>query len=239
MKTIGVIGGMSWESSAEYYKLINRHTKARLGGHHNARSLMVTVDFAPIEALQRTGDWPALGEQLADAARQLERGGAELVILATNTMHRVCEAIEQAIDVPFLHIADPTGDALRAAGIERVGLLGTRYTMEQTFYTGRLRERHGLETRVPDEAERADVHRIIYDELCHGAIRDDSRRVYQRVISDLAARGAQAVILGCTEITLLIKPEHAALPVFDTTALHAQAAVDWAIEADRQGAAAG
>ena len=230
MKTIGVIGGMSWESSTEYYKLLNRHAKARLGGHHNARSLMLTVDFAPIEANQRAGDWHALGQQMAEATRQLERGGADLVMLATNTMHRVYESIEQAIAVPFLHIADPTGDALRAAGVERVGLLGTRYTMEQTFYTGRLRERYGLETIVPDEAQRVDVHRIIYDELCHGSVRDASRAVYQQVIESLAARGAQAVILGCTEITLLIKPEDSALPVFDTTALHAQAAVEWAIE---------
>jgi aspartate racemase len=229
MKTIGVIGGMSWESSTEYYRLLNRHAKARLGGHHNARSLMLTVDFASIEALQRAGDWAALGEQMADAARQLERGGAEIVILATNTMHRVVESIERAISVPFLHIADPTGSALRAAGIERVGLLGTRYTMEQTFYTGRLRERYGLDTLIPHEAERADVHRIIYDELCHGEVNGESRAVYQRVIEELAARGAQAVILGCTEITLLIKPEDSALPVFDTTALHAQAAVEWAI----------
>jgi aspartate racemase len=230
MKTIGVIGGMSWESSTEYYRLLNRHAKARLGGHHNARSLLLTVDFAEVEANQRAGDWHALGEQMAQAARQLERGGADLVILATNTMHRVCESIEQAITVPFLHIADPTGAALRAAGVERVGLLGTRYTMEQTFYTGRLRERYGLDTLVPDGAERADVHRIIYDELCHGRVDDASRKVYQRVIDDLAARGAQAVILGCTEITLLIKPEDSSLPVFDTTALHAQAAVEWAIE---------
>lgn len=229
MKTIGVIGGMSWESSSEYYRLLNRHAKAHLGGHHNARSLMLTVDFAPIEALQRAGDWDALGRQLADAARQLERGGADLVLLATNTMHRVYESIEAAIDVPFLHIADPTGNALRAAGVERVGLLGTRYTMEQSFYTGRLRERYGLETLVPDEAERAEVHRIIYDELCHGKVTDASRAVYQRVIEALAARGAQAVILGCTEITLLIRPEDSVLPVFDTTALHARAAVEWAV----------
>jgi aspartate racemase len=231
MKTIGVIGGMSWESSTEYYKILNRHAKARLGGHHNARSLMLTVDFASIEENQRAGDWAALGQQMADAARQLERGGADLVMLATNTMHRVYESIEAAIDVPFLHIADPTGNALRAAGVERVGLLGTRYTMEQTFYTGRLRERCGLETVIPDETERADVHRIIYDELCHGHVHDASRKVYQHVIESLAARGAQAVILGCTEITLLIKPEDSVLPVFDTTALHAQAAVEWAIEA--------
>jgi aspartate racemase len=223
---------MSWESSTEYYRLFNRHAKARLGGHHNARSLMLTVDFAQVEANQRAGDWNALGQQMADAARQLERGGADLVMLATNTMHRVYESIERAISVPFLHIADPTGTALRAAGIERVGLLGTRYTMEQAFYTGRLRERYGLETVIPDEAERADVHRIIYDELCHGNVIDASRAVYQRVIESLAARGAQAVILGCTEITLLIAQEDSVLPVFDTTALHAQAAVAWAIDSE-------
>ncbi|SDG99666.1 aspartate/glutamate racemase family protein [Paraburkholderia phenazinium] len=238
MKTIGIIGGMSWESSVEYYRLLNRYAKARLGGHHNARNLLLTVDFAEVEAHQRAGDWAALGTQMAAAARQLERGGADLVILATNTMHKVYESIEQAVAVPFLHIADPTGSALRAAGIERVGLLGTRYTMEQAFYTGRLAERYALETLTPNEADRADVHRIIFDELCHGVVHEESRRVYQRVIAELAARGAQAVILGCTEITLLIKPEHAVLPVFDTAALHAQAAVDWAIEADRQGAAA-
>jgi aspartate racemase len=229
MKTIGVIGGMSWESSAEYYRLLNRYAKARLGGHHNARSLMTTVDFAGIEALQRAGDWDALGVQMAQAAAQLERGGADIVLLATNTMHRVCAAIEAAISIPFLHIADPTGAALKAAGVTRVGLLGTRYTMEQDFYVGRLREVHGIEAIVPDEHERADVHRIIYDELCHGIVEAESRRVYQRVIEALAERGAQAVILGCTEITLLIRAEDSALPVYDTTALHAQAAVDWAL----------
>jgi aspartate racemase len=230
-KTIGVIGGMSWESSAEYYRLLNRYAKARLGGHHNARSLMVTVDFAGIEALQRAGDWDALGAQMAEAAMQLERGGAGIVLLATNTMHRVCAAIEATITVPFLHIADPTGIALKAAGVTRAGLLGTRYTMELDFYVGRLRERHGIEAVVPGERDRDDVHRIIYDELCHGVVNDESRRTYQRVIGDLKARGAQAVILGCTEITLLIGAEDSALPVFDTTALHAQAAVDWAMEA--------
>jgi aspartate racemase len=230
MKTIGVIGGMSWESSAEYYRLLNRFAKASLGGHHNARSLMLTVDFASVEEDQRAAEWDKLAEQMADAARRLERGGADIVMLASNTMHRVYEAIEAAIDVPFLHIADPTGDALRAAGVERAGLIGTRYTMEQTFYAGRLRERFGLETVVPDDDGRRDVHRIIYDELCHGVIDEWSRKMYQRVIEDMAARGAQAVILGCTEITLLIKQEDSVLPVFDTTALHAHAAVDWAVK---------
>jgi aspartate racemase len=230
MKTIGVIGGMSWESSAEYYRLLNQYAKVRLGGHHNARILMVTVDFDVIEALQRSGDWKSLGRHMADAAQQLERGGANIVILATNTMHRVHASIETAIAIPFLHIADPTGEALRSAGIERVGLLGTRYTMEQDFYIGRLHNKHGLDVVVPDDHRRADVHRIIYDELCHGVINAESRQIYQDIIKELAERGAQAVILGCTEITLLIRPEDSALPVFDTTALHARAAIDWAVQ---------
>lgn len=229
MKTIGIIGGMSWESSAEYYRVLNQGMKTRLGGHHNARSLMMTVDFDEIEALQRSGDWDTLGEHMANAARALERGGADVVLLATNTMHKVHAAIEAAITVPFLHIADPTGTALRAAGVQRVGLLGTRFTMEQDFYTQRLRERHGLDVFVPDDAGRNDVHRIIYDELCHGKIDAASRDIYRREIETLARRGAQAVILGCTEITLLIGQSDSVLPVFDTTALHAQAALDWAL----------
>lgn len=230
MKTIGVIGGMSAQSSAEYYRLMNGHAKARLGGHHNARSLMLSVDFAEVEALQRAQAWDALGEQMAEAAAQLERGGALIVLLATNTMHRVSSSIEAAISIPFLHIVDPTATALRAAGVSRVGLLGTRYTMEQDFYVGRLRDCHGIETVVPGERDRADVHRIIYDELCHGVAHEESRRVYQRVIESLKTQGAEAVILGCTEISLLIGADDSALPAFDTTALHAQAAVDWAID---------
>ncbi|ELW9531495.1 MULTISPECIES: aspartate/glutamate racemase family protein [Burkholderia] len=228
MKTIGLIGGMSWESSAEYYRMINRHSKALHGGHHNAKSVLVTVDFADIEALQRTHDWAALGERMADAARQLEAAGADLVVLTTNTMHRVHDAIETAVTLPFLHIADPTGSALRAAGIERVALLGTRYTMELPFYAARLREKFGLDVLVPDEPGRDDVHRIIYDELCHGVISAQSRATYVSIIDALATRGAQAVILGCTEITLLIGADDSPLPVFDTTALHAKAAVEWA-----------
>jgi aspartate racemase len=230
VKTIGIIGGMSWESSAAYYRLINQHAKSRLGGHHNARSLMVTVDFAPVEAAQRAGDWGGLGHQLAAAAAQLEAGGADIVLLATNTMHRVHEAIEAAVTIPFLHIADPTGIALQVAGVEKVALLGTRYTMEQDFYIGRLRGKFNLDVLVPDETQRGEVHRIIYDELCHGDIRAISRDAFRAIIDVLAVRGAQAVILGCTEIGLLIKPEDAVLPLFDTAALHAQAAVDWAID---------
>ncbi|WP_175751870.1 aspartate/glutamate racemase family protein [Burkholderia ambifaria] len=228
MKTIGLIGGMSWESSAEYYRMINRHSKALHGGHHNAKSVLVTVDFAEIEALQRAQDWVALGERMADAARQLEAAGADLVALTTNTMHRVHGAIEAAVALPFLHIADPTGAALRAAGVERVALLGTRYTMELPFYAERLRDKFDLDVLVPDEAARNDVHRIIYDELCHGVIDAASRAIYVAIIDELAKRGAQAVILGCTEITLLIGADDSPLPVFDTTALHAMAAVEWA-----------
>ncbi|WP_186084824.1 aspartate/glutamate racemase family protein [Burkholderia gladioli] len=228
MKTIGLIGGMSWESSAEYYRMINRASKARHGGHHNAKSVMVTVDFAEIEALQRAQDWDALGARMADAARQLQAAGADVVVLTTNTMHRVADAIERALTLPFLHIADPTGTALRAAGVERVALLGTRYTMELPFYAARLAERFGIEVLTPDAEDRDTVHRVIYDELCHGLIEPASRAAYAAIIGRLAARGAQAVILGCTEITLLIGERDSPLPVFDTTALHAQAAVDFA-----------
>ncbi|WP_186019438.1 aspartate/glutamate racemase family protein [Burkholderia gladioli] len=228
MKTIGLIGGMSWESSAEYYRMINRASKARHGGHHNAKSVMVTVDFAEIEALQRARDWDALGARMADAARQLQAAGADVVVLTTNTMHRVADAIERALTLPFLHIADPTGTALRAAGVERVALLGTRYTMELPFYAARLAERFGIEVLTPDAEDRDTVHRVIYEELCHGLIEPASRAAYAAIIGRLAARGAQAVILGCTEITLLIGERDSPLPVFDTTALHAQAAVDFA-----------
>ncbi|MDN7715183.1 aspartate/glutamate racemase family protein [Burkholderia gladioli] len=228
MKTIGLIGGMSWESSAEYYRMINRASKARHGGHHNAKSVMVTVDFAEIEALQRAQDWDALGARMADAARQLQAAGADVVVLTTNTMHRVADAIERALTLPFLHIADPTAAALRAAGVERVALLGTRYTMELPFYAARLAERFGIEVLTPDAEDRDTVHRVIYEELCHGLIEPASRAAYAAIIGRLAARGAQAVILGCTEITLLIGERDSPLPVFDTTALHAQAAVDFA-----------
>jgi len=225
MKTIGLIGGMSWESSAEYYRLINQGMKARLGGHRNARSVMATVSFEEIKALQHDGRWDELGVLMQQAARQVQAGGADFVLLCTNTMHRVAPAIEAALSVPFVHIVDPTALALREAGIGRVALLGTRFTMEQDFYRGRMQDRHGIETLVPDEVDRAIVHDIIYDELCHGTIRDAARAEFQRIIGELGTRGAQGVILGCTEITLLIGPQDSALPVFDTTALHAQAAV--------------
>lgn len=229
MKTIGLIGGMSWESSAHYYQLINQGVKARLGGQHNAVSLMLTVDFAQIEAWQRSDDWDRIGAAMAEAGRQLAAGGADGLVLCTNTVHKVADAIEQAAGRPLLHIADATATAIRRAGLSRVGLLGTRYTMEQDFYLGRLRERHGLEVLVPDTAERETVHRIIYDELCQGQILAASRTRYLQIIDALAARGAEGVILGCTEIGLLVSQADTALPVFDTTRLHAEAAVEWCL----------
>ncbi|MDT4826441.1 putative racemase YgeA [compost metagenome] len=229
MKTIGLIGGMSWESSAEYYRLINQDMKARLGGHNNARSIMATVCFEEIKALQHAEQWDELGQLMQQAARQVEAGGADFVLLCTNTMHRVAPAIESVLHVPFIHIVDPTAQALRQAGIRRVGLLGTRFTMEQDFYRGRMRELHGIDVVVPEQADRERVHDVIYEELCHGIVRNEARAEYQRIVAALAAQGAEGVILGCTEITLLLGQGDVALPVFDTTALHAQAAVTLAL----------
>lgn len=229
MKTIGLIGGMSWESSAEYYRLINQAMKSRLGGHRNARSIMATVCFEDIKALQHAERWDDLGHEMQRAAKQLEAGGADVVVLCTNTMHKVASHIESALGIPFLHIVDPTAVAIQASGLQCVGLLGTRFTMEQDFYRERMEHNHGISVVIPEDTDRALVHQIIYDELCHGVVRDESRVIYQRIINGLRQSGAQAVILGCTEIALLIKPEDSALPVFDTTELHALAAVDWAV----------
>jgi aspartate racemase len=229
MKTIGLIGGMSWESSAEYYRVINQDMKTRLGGHRNARSVMVTVCFEEIKALQHEQRWDELASRMKDAALQVQAAGADVVLLCTNTMHRVAPAVEAELEIPLLHIVDPTAQALRDAGIDRVGLLGTAFTMEQDFYRGRMQDRHGIEVVVPHAPERALVHQIIYDELCHGIVRDASRIEYQRIIAGMEAQGVGGVILGCTEIAMLIGPDDVALPVFDTTALHAQAAVTWAL----------
>jgi len=231
VKTIGLLGGMSWESSAEYYRLINEEVRARLGGLHSARSLMLSMDFAEIEALQRAGGWEHAARELGRAARQLQDGGAHFIVLCTNTMHCVAEEIAAQLEIPLLHIADPTADAIHQAGITRVGLLATRYTMEQDFYRGRLQDDHGLEVLVPDEPLRTSVHTIIYEELCRGEIRAESRALYRRAIDALVGAGAAAVILGCTEITLLLGPEDSPVPIFDTTRLHAQAAVAAAINA--------
>ena len=228
MRTIGLIGGMSWESSAEYYRIINQRVRDQLGPLRSAQLLMYSVDFGPVEQAQHAGRWDDAALILEDAARRLQAGGAECVVLCTNTMHLVAPRIEAAVSIPFLHIADAAGAAAVAAGTLTVGLLGTAFTMEQDFLTSRLAA-HGLNVLVPNANERQAVHRIIYEELCVGVISEASRQVYQRVIASLAARGAQAIILGCTEIGLLIKPEHSALPLLDTTELHAQSAVAFAL----------
>ena len=228
MKTIGLIGGMSWESTVTYYQILNREVKERLGGLHSAKCLLYSVDFAEIEACQTAGEWEKAGDMLAGAAQALARAGAEGIVLCTNTMHKVAPAIEESVDIPLLHIADVTADALERAGIRRAALIGTRYTMEQNFYTGRLRAR-GLEVLLPEAEQRREINRVIFEELCLGVISPASRDYFVRVIAGLAAAGAEGVILGCTEIGLLIGAGDTSLPVFDTTVLHAKAAVDWAI----------
>lgn len=224
MKTIGLLGGMSWESTALYYREINEAVKERLGGLHSARLVLVSLDFHEVERLQHAGDWEAAGRLLADAARSLEAAGADFIVLCTNTMHRVAAAIEGAVRIPLLHIADPTAEAIRRAGLSRVGLLGTRFTMEQDFYRERLHVRHGIEVLVPGEADREIVHRVIYDELCAGRVLDPSRAEFRRILGSLAAEGSEAVILGCTEITMLVGSADSPVPLFDTTSLHARAA---------------
>jgi aspartate racemase len=225
MKVIGLIGGLSWESSALYYRILNRAVRAQSGGLHSAECLLYSFDFAEIEALQHADRWDEATDRMISAAQRLERGGADFLVICSNTMHRMAVDVSAAVRMPLLHIADPTARAIRAAGYERVGLLGTRTTMEADFYVGRLKAAHGLTVCIPDQVGREAVHRIIYDELVRGVVREESRAAYQQVIDGLAEQGAQCVILGCTEITLLIKPEHSALPVFDTTSLHAEAAV--------------
>jgi aspartate racemase len=230
-KLIGLIGGMSWESSAQYYRLINEGVRDRLGGVASARTLMWSFDFATIEALQHAGDWDALAGELVTASKALQRGGADFLVLCTNTMHRCAWAIDAAVKIPLLHIADPTAEAIQAASLTRVGLLGTAFTMEQDFYRGRLEKRFGLEVLVPDADDRQAVHDIIYRELVTGQVLDASREVYRAVIRRLVERGAQGIILGCTEIMLLIDQADSAVPIFDTTTLHATAAVDRALGA--------
>ena len=228
MKTIGFIGGMSWESSAEYYRLANELVRERLGGLHSADCILLSVDFAEIEAMQAAGQWHEAGVRLADAARSLEAAGADLVVLCTNTMHKVSDAIESAVGIPLLHLADATARAVLAEGVTTVGLLGTAFTMEQEFYRDRLGS-HGLEVLTPEADARAVVHRVIYEELCVGIVRDESRDEYRRIMAELVASGAQGIILGCTEIELLVGPADAAVPVFPTTRIHVAAAVDAAL----------
>ncbi len=229
MRTLGILGGMSWQSSADYYRYINAGVAERLGGYHSARTLMLSVDFAEIEALQSADDWDEAGRLLGEDARTLEAGGAGAIVLATNTMHRVAEAIEEAVRIPLLHIADPTGEAVRATGLTRVALLGTRFTMEHDFYRARLAERFGLEVLVPDEPDRSVVHHVIYEELVHGIVRDESREAYRGVVARLVERGVEGVILGCTEIGLLLSAADVTVPAFDTTRLHCDAGVDWLV----------
>lgn len=230
MKTLGLIGGMSWESTIPYYRQINQTVKQELGGLHSAKVIIFSVDFHEIEVLQRSGDWDAAGKILADAAQSLERAGADMLVLCTNTMHKVAATIEAAVQIPLLHIADPTADEIKAQGFQGVGLLGTRFTMEQAFYKDRLQDQHGLQVITPNAADRDIVHRIIYEELCLGSIQDTSRQEYVRIMADLVQQGAQAIILGCTEISLLVQSEHARVPLFDTTSLHARRAALWALE---------
>ena len=222
---------MSWESTVPYYRQINETVKERLGGLHSARIILYSLDFHEIERLQHAGDWQAAGTVLADAARALEAAGADFVVLCTNTMHRVAPAIEAAVRIPLLHIADPTADEIKRSGLSTVGLLGTRFTMEQAFYKDRLRARHGLTVLVPAPPDREVIHRVIYEELCLGKIVAESRSEYRRIMASLVAQGAEAIILGCTEISLLVRQSDAAVPLFDTTAIHARKAAERALEA--------
>jgi aspartate racemase len=226
---IGLIGGMSWESSAEYYRIVNQAVRDRLGGLRSARCLMWSFDFGEVEVLQHAGRWEEATELMIDAAQRLERGGADFFLICTNTMHRMADQVAAAVRIPLLHIADPTAERIRAKSLRRVGLLGTAFTMEQDFYKGRLQRRFGLDVLVPDTDDRATVHRIIYDELVRGRVETTSRNAYRAVIDRLVERGAEAVILGCTEIMLLVKPEDSPVPLFDTTTIHAEAAVEHAL----------
>jgi aspartate racemase len=229
LKTIGLIGGMSWESTVPYYQQINETIKHRLGGLHSAKIVLYSVDFHDIERLQHAGNWTAAGALLADAARSLEAAGADFLVLCTNTMHKVAPMIEAAVSISLFHIADPTAAEIKRAGHSTIGLLGTRFTMEQAFYRDRLSERHGLQVIVPNAADRDIIHRIIYDELCLGVVLPKSRSEYRRIMEHLATQGAQAIILGCTEISLLVSQSDAQVPLFNTTAIHARAAAEEAL----------
>jgi len=231
VKTLGLLGGMTWHSTVDYYRLINAGVQKRLGGSHSAELLLLSIDFVPVEKMQERGDWAGMGRLMGEWAKRLEDGGAEGLVICTNTMHRLADDIARAIRIPIIHIADATAVAVRQAGMDSVGLLGTRYTMELDFYRGRLEKAHGLKVLVPDEAGRTLVHDVIYRELTYGTIKDESRRAYIGIIEDLVRRGAQGVILGCTEIPMLVKEKDSPVPVFDTTALHAAAAVDFALSA--------
>ena len=229
MKTIGMIGGMSWESSIEYYRIVNQTVREKLGGLHSAKSIMVSVEFAEIEALQHQDRWDELAAILIEAARSLERGGADFVIICTNTMHKLYDIVQNSIKIPMLNIADATAEKIKAQGIDKIALLGTRFTMEEDFYKGRLADKYGLDVIIPSSAQREIVHRVIYDELCAGIIKPDSKQKYAEIIQGLAAEGVGGIILGCTEIGLLVKQADSPVPLFDTTEIHARAAVYYAL----------
>lgn len=229
MKTIGLLGGMSWESTELYYRWINEMAKERLGGLHSARIAMVSVDFQEIEELQHQNRWEEAGQVLAKAAQQVEAAGADFLVLCTNTMHKVAPQIESAMRIPLLHIADATAEQIKQAGIDTVGLLGTKFTMEQEFYSGRLQDKHGLRVLIPSKEDREIVHRVIFEELVLGIVRDESRAEYLRIIENLHEQGAEGIIEGCTEIVMLVRQEHTTIPLFDTTAIHAQKAVEMAL----------
>lgn len=230
MKTIGLIGGMSWESTIPYYRIINQTVKQKLGGFHSAKVVLVSVDFHEIEALQRAGDWDGAADILVAAARSLQAAGADFLVICTNTMHKVAKTIEDAVALPLFHIADPTAHEIKRQGIQKIGLLGTRFTMEQDFYKQRLQVQHGLEVVVPNSKDMDIVHRIIYHELCLGKIEDASRQEYRRIMQELVEQGAQGIILGCTEISLLVSAADASVPLFDTTGLHASKAAEFALD---------
>lgn len=231
MKTIGLIGGMSWESSAEYYRIVNETVRQRIGGLHSAECVMYSVDFSDLEILQREGRWEEAAQMMIDAAQKLERAGAGIVLIGANTMHKTYESVRKNVSIPVLHIADAVAGRICAQRMQTVGLLGTRYTMEEDFLKGRLVDKYGLNILIPEPNDRELVHKVIYDELCLGLIKEPSRAAYRQIITGLVERGAQGIILGCTELGLLVKPEDSSVPLFDTTIIHAEAAVDWALTA--------
>lgn len=230
MKTIGLIGGMSWESSIEYYRIINETAKAKLGGLHSAKSLMVSVDFADVEILQQQGRWAEAAQMLVEVAKSLQKGGADFLVLCTNTMHKVADEIQERVNLPFLHIADATAQRVNGAGIQNIGLLGTRFTMEEEFYKGRLSEKYGLNVMIPNAQEREVVHRVIYEELVLGRIEPRSKAQYLDIIEQMVSQGAEGIILGCTEIGLLVQQTDSQVPLFDTTRIHAEAAVEYSLQ---------
>jgi len=230
MKTIGLIGGMSWESTAEYYRIINEAVRGKLGGFHSAKIVMYSVDFEEVEQLQHKGRWDKATNLMIDAARRVERGGADFVLICTNTIHKMAGDVAANINVPLLHIADATAEKITSLGLKEIGLLGTKFTMEQDFYKGRLKEKFGIHVVTPNESEREIIHNVIYKELCLGAIKDSSREQAKAIINRLSDNGAQGIILGCTELPLLIKQEDCPIPLFDTTVIHAKAAVDYALK---------